>query len=88
MYLLYFLYSFAAGVAAYFIFKTELLLLLIFILTFEIFVYIVYLNFRLLWNFYERILFNIFFFFGYFSFFLLYENFENNDYENYNNNIK
>jgi len=88
MYILYFLYSFAAGVAAYFIFRTDLVTLLLFIITLEIFVYLFYLNFRMIWNLYERALFNLFFFFGYFAFFLLYEDFDNNDYQNYNNNIK
>lgn len=88
MYILYFLYSFAAGVAAFFIFRTDLLLLLLFIIIFEMVVYLIYLNFRLQWNLYERYLFNLFFFLGYFSFFLLYEDFSDGDHQNFNNNIK
>ena len=88
MYILYFLYSFAAGIAAYFIFRSDLLLLLFFLLIFEMMVYIAFRNFRIIWNIRERIAFNIFFFLGYFSFFLAYEDFGDHDYYGYNNNIK
>jgi hypothetical protein len=88
MYILYFLYSFVAGIAAFFIFRTRLLLLLLFILIFEMMVYLIYLNFRLKWNIYERFTFNLFFLAGYYSFFILYEDFKDDDYQNFNNNIK
>lgn len=88
MYILYFLYSFAAGVAGYFIFHTNLLLLLFYVLIFEMVVYLIYRNFQLIWSTTERIAFNLFFFLGYFSLFLAYESFENRDYHDYNNNIK
>ena len=88
MYILYFLYSFTAGIVAYFIFRSDLLSLLLFLIVFELFVYLVYRNFQINWNVLERMYFNIFFFFGYFSFFLAYEHFNNDEFYNYNNNIK
>jgi hypothetical protein len=87
MYILYFIYSLAAGIVAYFIFRSDLITLLLFLIVFETFIYLIYLNFQIKWNIIERMYFNIFFFFGYFAFFLSYEDFSNEEFYNYNNNI-
>ena len=88
MYILYFIYSFLVGVAGFVIFKTELIFLLLTLLVFEMFVYLVYLNFNMSWSVEERLSFNLFFFLGYFSLYILYENFDDRDFFNFNNNIQ
>lgn len=88
MYILYFIYSFLVGVAGFLVFKTELIFLLLTLIVFEMFIYLVYLNFKMVWSVEERLSFNIFFFLGYFSLYLLYEDFDDRDFFNFNNNIQ
>ena len=88
MYILAYIYSFLAGVVAYVIFTTDLLTVILFLIVFEIFVYLAYLIYGTVWAFPQRLNFNIFFFLGYFSLFLTYSHLDYNDNYDYNNNIK
>lgn len=81
------LYIFAAGIAAYLIFKSNLLFLFTALILFEITVYLVFRNYNAFWSLKERITYNVVFFLGYFSLFIIYEDFDQ-DFYIYNNNIK
>ena len=81
------LYIFAAGIAAYLIFKSNLLFLFTALILFEITVYLVFRNYNVFWSLKERITYNVVFFLGYFSLFIIYEDFDQ-DFYIYNNNIK
>lgn len=87
MHILYFIYSFLAGIFSYYIFKTDLLTLLLFLIVFEMSIYLIFLKYKIIWTFHERIFFNILFFLGYFSFYLIYSDYNNNDYIHYQDDI-
>lgn len=74
MYILFFLYSIILGIFSYLFFRTQLLLLFLFVGTAELCFYLIYKKMYIEYNTFERLGYNFCFFIGYFSSLVLYNN--------------
>ena len=78
-YLIFSLYSYLAGIFAYYFFKESLFHVLIFLLLFEMFFYLIYRGIKRNWAIAERLFFAVFYLFVYFTFYVLYNSYQENN---------
>ena len=70
---LYSIYSIVAGVFAYLIITENIILALLFLLIWELIIFLYYARKNYTWSFRQRFFFGVLYFFGYFSSFILYK---------------
>lgn len=75
LYSLYFLYSFLAGILSFFIFNTDVLSMFLFLILFEIFIFIACDMTGRYWTLKDRLIFTISYLFGYVIVFAMYDNY-------------
>ena len=73
LYSLYILYSFFAGILSFYIFEEDVFSMFLFLLLFEITVFIIYNLIGYYWSIKDRTIFTISYLFGYVIFLLLYD---------------
>ena len=72
MFLLFFIYGIILGIFLYLIFKQNLLTLLFYVVIFELFIFLLYVKFRLNYDPFIRLGYILFLLLGYFSGFFMY----------------
>ena len=78
-YFIFSLYSYLAGIFAYYFFQESLFHVLIFLLLFEMLIYLIYRGLRKDWTIAERLFFAVFYLFGYFTLYVLYNSYQENN---------
>jgi uncharacterized membrane protein YfcA len=79
MYILFFIYSIILGIVCYLFFRSQILVLLFYVIVAELCFYLLYKKFYIDYNPFERLAYNISLFIGYFSAVLMYGSIDRND---------